>query len=239
VLPAFLRNLRKIRRRGLLGSAIAIRDLAKLYLEHRFLSGATGVIHVGANDGFERHLYALYGLNVLWIEPLPDVFQKLQKNLLEFPKQKARNALITDRDGAEYVFHVANNSGLSSSIFEIGDHRHVWPDIHYIDHIKMRSTTLDSLLSGDIGSAIYNVLVLDTQGSELLVLKGAADTLRHIKFIRTETADFQTYVGASKIDDISNYLHGHDFRFVRADKFADKPGIGRCFDALYEKRSSS
>jgi FkbM family methyltransferase len=229
--------LRKLRRRGLIGSAIAIRDLAKLYLHHRFLRGATGVIHVGANDGLERHLYALYRLHVLWIEPLPNVFQKLQSNLLEFPKQVAKNALITDRDGAEYVFHVANNSGLSSSIFEIGDHHHIWPEIHYIDHIKMRSRTLDSLLAEDIGCGKYNVLVLDTQGSELLVLKGAANMLRHIKFIRTETADFETYVGAAKIDEITNYLQEHNFRFVRADKFAEKPGIGHCFDALYEKRA--
>jgi FkbM family methyltransferase len=228
--------LKKARRRGLLSSAITIRDLAKLYVNHRFLSGATGVIHVGANDGgLERHLYTLFGLHVLWIEPLPNVFQKLQSNILDFPKQIAKQALLTDQNGAEYVFHVANNRGLSSSIFEIGDHRHIWPDIHYVDHIKMRSTTLDSLLSAEKGSAKYDVLVLDTQGSELLVLKGATNTLRQIRFIRTETADFETYVGAAKIADISNYLHDHDFRFVKVDKFAEKPGVGHCFDALYEK----
>src|SRR5262249_17149003 len=145
--------LRRVRRRGLLNSAIAIRDISKLYLKHRFLRHATGVIHVGANDGLERHLYALYGLRVLWVEPLPNVFQRLHHNVSKFPKQVAKQALITDKDDVEYIFHVANNNGLSSSIFDIGDHRHIWPEIHYINHIKLRSTTLDSLLAEEATTA--------------------------------------------------------------------------------------
>jgi hypothetical protein len=38
--------------------------------QSRFLRDVTGVIHVGANTGQERFLYRLFGLNVIWIEPI-------------------------------------------------------------------------------------------------------------------------------------------------------------------------
>ena len=37
----------------------------------QFLADARGVIHVGANVGQERDLYAAYRLPVVWIEPTP------------------------------------------------------------------------------------------------------------------------------------------------------------------------
>jgi hypothetical protein len=73
---------------------------------HHFLGNVRGVVHVGANAGQERNLYAQYGLNVLWVEPIPDVFAELTKNIAKFPKQKAVNRLVTDKDGVDYPFHI-------------------------------------------------------------------------------------------------------------------------------------
>ena len=42
-----------------------------------FLRSCSGVIHVGANSGQERELYAQHGLNVVWIEPIPEVYTAL------------------------------------------------------------------------------------------------------------------------------------------------------------------
>ena len=44
----------------------------------------------------------------------------------------------------------------------------------------------------------YDALVLDTQGSELLVLKGAAGLLPNIKYVQAEVADFESYSGACR-----------------------------------------
>jgi hypothetical protein len=54
----------------------------------------TGIIHVGANLGQERELYAKYKLKVLWIEPLPHFFEKLRENIREFPDQIAPTAAL-------------------------------------------------------------------------------------------------------------------------------------------------
>ena len=140
---------------------------------HSYLKQVSGVIHIGANLGQERQLYANYNLKVLWIEPLPEVFERLCENIAQFSRQTAANHLVTDKDDEEYLFHVANNDGQSSSIMDLARHREIWPDIDYVSELKLKSITLDSLLKDIADTNSYQGLIMDTQGSELLVLKGA------------------------------------------------------------------
>ena len=86
-----------------------------------FLRRVPGVVHVGANSGQERDVYRDLGLRVLWIEAINEVFDELVRNIAGHPKQKSLCALLTDRDGAEYQFHIASNSGASSSIYQFGE----------------------------------------------------------------------------------------------------------------------
>ena len=203
---------------------------------HSYLKEVTGVIHVGANSGQERELYEKYKLKVLWVEPLPDIFEQLCKNISSFPNQTAVNYLITDKDNVEYLFHVANNDGHSSSILELAKHYEIWPDVHCVSKITLRSVTLDHLLK-NFGNEVpsYDALVMDTQGSELLVLKGAAKSLGQFKFVRTEAADFEVYAHCARVEELTSYLTQFGFMLIRSDKFAESPEGGRCFDLLYRK----
>lgn len=95
------------------------------YNPDRFLEEISGVIHVGANIGQERDLYNKLGLFVIWIEPIPEVFQMLKQNLQGFQNQRAFQYLVTDIDGREYQFHIANNTGASSSILDLEQHKDI------------------------------------------------------------------------------------------------------------------
>src|SRR5918993_5813804 len=53
-----------------------------------FLRDTRGVIHVGAHVGQERERYSQYGLRVLWVEPLPDHFAALQRNIAAYRDQR-------------------------------------------------------------------------------------------------------------------------------------------------------
>jgi len=173
----------------------------------RFLRNISGVIHVGANIGQERELYGKIGLRVIWIEPIPEVFETLQANLRGFPNQRAVQCLITDRDDEEYRFHVANNNGASSSILELKYHKDIWPDVNYTDTILLKSITLTSLFKKErIDPADYQALIMDTQGSELLVLKGGIPVLHNFKYIKTEAWDVEVYAGCCQLVDISSLL---------------------------------
>jgi len=212
------------------------RHIRRPAAEDRYLQECRGVIHVGANTGQERKLYDTYNLNVLWIEPIPDVFARLQSYIANYPKQKAVQALITDRDGQEITLHIANNAGASSSIFELGEHKDVWPDVAYSGKITCVSKTLKSLMTEPgIDPDRYDALVMDTQGSELLVLKGAEPLLSRFKFIKTEAADFEMYQGGVKLAELESFLAARGFTIIRKDSFAKREQGGACFDVVFKR----
>jgi hypothetical protein len=90
----------KVRARGLAGIVKAAYGIVKVAYRRAFdnpnsyLKRVTGIIHVGANLGQERELYAKYKIKVLWIEPLPHFFEKLRENIREFPDQIAPTAAL-------------------------------------------------------------------------------------------------------------------------------------------------
>jgi FkbM family methyltransferase len=202
----------------------------------RFLRGARGVVHVGANSGQERALYAGLGLAVVWIEPLPSIFAELTVNIAGLPRQRALQCLVTDRDGVEYEFHVASNRGESSSILELKQHKDVWPKVGYVASLKLRSKTLATLL-GDEGIDLdaYDALVMDTQGSELLVLRGAEPILHGFRYVKTEVPDFEAYAGCCRLADIEAFLSQRGYREVARREFARHAAGGRYYDVVFEQ----
>lgn len=206
---------------------------------HRFLRAARGVVHVGANTGQERDLYAHYGLDVLWIEPLPDAFAALRRNLEGLPRQRAVQALVTDRDDCEYDFHVANNGGESSSIFTFGAHAEIWPRVAFTGTVRLTSVTLPTLMArAGIDPEPYDALVLDTQGAELLVLRGAAALLPGMRCIKTEAADFDAYVGAARLGDLEAFLGPQGFAEHRRYRFARRPAGGSYYEVVWTRTAA-
>ncbi len=199
-----------------------------------FLGQVSGVIHIGANTGQERDLYARYGLRVLWIEPIPEVFTALEANLAGYVGQRALKYLVTDKEGAEYPFNVASNFGASSSILDLKRHKEIWPEVGFTRQIVLTSTTLAALLAREkIDPAGYDALIMDTQGSELLVLQGAQPVLKNFRFIKTEVPDFEAYAGCCQLADIEAFLSARGFREYRRNRFAERAGVGSYYDITY------
>ncbi len=202
-----------------------------------YLTKCRGVIHVGANTGQERDIYHRHGLNVIWVEPIPEVYDALVAHIAEHPRQRAIRALVTDRDGEIKVLNVANNGGASSSILDLHDHKDIWPSVHYVGKVECVSKTLVTILAeAGIDPAEYDALVMDTQGSELLVLKGAEPWLHHFKYIKTEAADFEAYRGCVQLDELVAFLTARGFRVRRKDRFAKRSEGGAYFDLLLDRK---
>lgn len=199
-----------------------------------FLKQCNRIVHVGANTGQEREVYSRYGLDVLWIEPIPEVYDLLVQNISTFSKQDAVRALVTDRDGELRRLHIANNQGASSSILDLALHKDVWPDISYVGNIEMKTSRLDTLLEKSAFGRV-DALVMDTQGSENLVLVGAPRILAEARFVKTECADFEAYAGCAMLEGVTEQLAPLGFRAVRKDRFATHPNGGSYFDVLFRK----
>jgi len=201
-----------------------------------FLSRCKGVIHAGANSGQERDIYASYGLRVVWIEPLPSIFEKLKANIASYPGQTAIQALLGARDNETVILRVSNNEGLSSSILDLKYHKDIWPHVDFVDRIEMRSVILPTALAANnIDISHYDALVMDTQGSELLILQGAGELLEHFTFIKTEAAEFESYANCATVESLSRFAAEKGFRLVRQDKFAEHPSLGAYYDLLFER----
>jgi FkbM family methyltransferase len=202
-----------------------------------YLRSCSGVIHIGANTGQERDTYAGYLLRVIWIEPLPAQFERLNQNIKALPNQIAINGLITDRDDVSTILHVSNNDGLSSSILDLSLHRDIWPGVHYVGDIVVNSVRLQTAISrAGLEISSYDALVMDTQGSELLILRGLGAEITNFKYVKTEAADFESYKGCATVSEISEFLiSSYGYRLLRKDRFAEREAGGSYFDLLFER----
>jgi FkbM family methyltransferase len=172
---------------------------------------------------------------VIWIEPIPHIFQTLRQRIGKFPNQKAFNLLITD-DVREYTFNISDQKGVSSSIFRFTPkHLDLWPIIHEEDTLKIVSTRLDMLL--DEQEITPDTVVLDVEGAELLALKGMGSYLDHVRNLVVEYTTIPVLKGGVLFNELDEWICNKGFRLkekrpVAAQNLEDPLAFG---DALYIK----
>jgi len=202
----------------------------------RFLKDARGVIHVGAGIGQEAEMYADLGLPVIWIEPLDGVFDLLRDRIVEYSNQQAFQYLITNMTGDAHEFGISNNGGQSSSIYNFKQHRDIWPDVTFVASATLKSASLQWVIAEhNIDLDIYDTLILDVQGAELLALKGAGYLLPAFRWIRAECADFEAYEGGCQLKDLDAYLIPRGFRQWALWPAIWKENIGTYYEVLYKR----
>ena len=211
---------------------VAVADLGHpLGLIKRLGLHCHGIIHVGANVGQEFESYRSAGLqSVLYIEPIPDVYTKLQKRISVDSRHRAINALCTEREGDEVDFHIASNGGQSSSIFQFGFHAERHPDVTYHAKLRLRTTTLDRIIFGTPGirPELLDCLVLDVQGAEAIILLGGKRTLGLCQFVFAEVNEGGLYEGDVPYEKIIvDLLKEHGFLLKCLDINSD--GWGNAF----------
>ena len=172
-----------------------------------------GIVHVGASVGEEHNEYASNSIeNVIWIEPLKDSFEKL-KLLGILPGNKVFNCAIGDYDG-EAVIRVMNNR-VSSSLRELGTHKIMSPDVEVVDKYTVSVKKLSTLFQeNNLQSDLYNLLVVDTQGTEDLVLVGCDDLLNRFDILFLELNINEVYRGCKTNIEVEQFLVNRGFQLV-------------------------
>lgn len=193
----------------------------------------TGVLHCGSSTGQERELYnELIDGEVLWVEAIPEVFEQLKENIKPYPKQTAIKACISNEDNKRVRFNISNNESQSSSLLDWGTHTTIHPEVHWVDHVIMTTTRLDtlfSLLERDISN--INFLNMDLQGAELLCLQGLGKLLPQFDYVLSEVNQVHTYENCALVTELDSFLSD----YVRVET---GDWVGGCWtDALFVKRS--
>lgn len=101
----------------------------------------------------------------------------------------------------------------------------------------LSSTTLASLVGKEnLNIEKYDALVMDTQGSELLILNGAEPLLHNFKYIKTEVPDFESYIGCCQLKD-TGFLLSYRFKEYSKHKITSRKDGGNYYDIVYKKVS--
>ena len=215
---------------------LTTRILKRLYLGpfDNFLRNVNGVIHIGANEGQEREHYKKYSINkVLWIEADPNVFKKLKKNISKYKNHIAINYLILDKS-QKTQFNISNAQGNASSVLNLLKHKEMYPEIKFIKKITIQGYTFALVVKREgINIKNYQALILDTQGSELMILQGANKLLHNFKYIKLECADFEIYKNSPTLKEISKYLKKFNFKEEKRIKIDENKKNQNVYDVLY------
>ena len=173
----------------------------------------TGVIHVGAHSGQEYEDYILnFGhIKTHWFEPSSKSFSKLKSRISGAGGVKLYNFALGKEFGKIQMWEDEGNDGKSSSLLEPKEHLNEWEHIKFKRGEFVEVRTLDSFLITD-----SNVLVLDVQGYELEVLKGAKKTIEsRINHIFLEINQKEMYSNCPTVSEISNFLE--ELRFEQKE----------------------
>jgi len=183
------------------------------------------VIHVGAHWAEEHDDYIVNGIEkFVYIEPCKEAFDILVEKFVPNPefgeinKRKAFNYIgVTkgefgfynyacgseEKEEVMYVSH--DNQGQSNSLLQPALHLTQHPNVVFNDAEAVKVVTLDSLnVTGDM-------LVMDCQGYEGEVIKGATETLKNVNIVYSEVNRGQTYAGNMELPEFDTLLKSHGF----------------------------
>ena len=191
-----------------------------------------GVIQVGAHYCQEYNDFINNGIkNMVLIEPLSANYKKLLESW-PFPKDGSVitfNTAIGNYTGDVVMNVETANWGMSSSVLEPGLHLETYPKITFDTKETVGIDRLDNL---PIVRHLYNVLMVDVQGYEIEVFKGAVETLKYIDIIFSEINTKEVYRGCTKLPDLNAFLSDHGFQNIHTHEYANI-GYG---DAIYIRK---
>ena len=169
-------------------------------------------LNVGAHEGIELdNTYLLekdYGWRGICFEPSPKTFPKLINNR---PLCNNQQALLYDQAGKKVYFYEADVlAGVSD---DIGIHKDT---VLLSKKIELVTTTLNLVLDRENAPKNIDFMSLDTEGSELNVLKGLNLDKYKIEFI-----DLEHNFEEPKRTEIRNYLERRGYVYFRQNEFDD------------------
>jgi FkbM family methyltransferase len=164
------------------------------------------IAYVGAHDGQiarcideafpNRHFYL--------IEPVPSTFQKLLGQISSRPNMEFFNLAAGEKEEVRDMF-VDDFSPASSLLHYEGRAIQEFPFLGKGHAIKVHMMPLDKILHS-CGAAEVDMLIMDVQGYEDKVLKGAERTIKSCVVVMSELSLQDLYRGASTFDSVYQTL---------------------------------
>jgi len=174
-----------------------------------FLRQSHGILHIGAHEGQEAEVYNRLSKPVIWIEAIPIYFEKLRENISPFHNQLALNVLLDSKCHSSRDFFITSNNAESSSIYPLARNDY-WRGLENSEVCKLPSKRLDCI-SSDLKLREFDYWIVDVQGAELEVLKGAGDLLNYCRYLQVEISQEKFYEGGVEFQELRAFLNSKSF----------------------------
>lgn len=189
----------------------------------KFKTSSPFYVDIGANDGLQSSNTGYLEMDAGWdgicIEPHPEAFKRLEQNRT----CKKYNCCISEEVGDVNFLAVSGYAEMLSGIYHEYDPKHVERidnDISWAGGskqiIKIPSRTLSSILEEN-GIIHVDYLSIDTEGSELSILKSVDFSRFDINIISVENNNYHNMV--------YDYLTSNGYEFL----------LRVCGDEVYKK----
>ena len=182
--------------------------------EQYYRSSPLTVVDVGASGGpHKRWKQCSEYLHLIGFEPDEGAFKELQAGKAVPGVRTYINAALLDAS-KEAEFYITRSQGCSSFLAPNTEFLKDFPEPQRYDVLssnKVKVTTLDLALTE---AKVQNpdFIKLDTQGTELFILKGASDILSRSVFgIEVEVEFAEIYQGQPLFPEVDNLLRGYGF----------------------------
>jgi FkbM family methyltransferase len=188
-----------------------------------------GVLHIGANDGDEFNDYYNAGIkNMIFFEPLKDVYNKLIQNIIMTDNIKSYNIALGNMTGEIDMYVETFNKGMSSSILKPELHLTQYPHIKFDNKETVKIDKLDNI---DFDRTLFNMINIDVQGYEIEVFNGAIKTLETINIVYTEVNRDEVYKNCCRVEEVDEFLKKFGFNRLITEWTGNTWG-----DSLYLKK---
>jgi FkbM family methyltransferase len=191
---------------------------------------AHGCIHVGSHHAQEHPDYVAAGIKrFVYIEPCAAAFNVLKNKFAAHHHIQLYNVACGEVECEQVMYTGSQNEGQSNSLLKMAKHTQIHPGITLPNTELVTVKRLDSLGLAHKG---YQLLVMDCQGFEGRVLKGATETLKQVNYVYTEVNRDFVYENCTLVDELDILLH--EFDRVETGQWVG----GLWSDALYVRKKS-
>lgn len=207
------------------------------FIEHHQLRGSGNtILDIGAASGdtavWFSEVFPTHQIQAF--EPVLTSFEKAQKKAEKRKNILVHHLALTNENG-ETTIHVSDDT-FSSSIIPINEKEVSAKDPALAAKVKTRYSQQVKMQPLDEIPNIGEVLLMkiDTQGTELAVLKGAEQTLKRTRLILIEMNNHELYQGSAQYHQVDEFLRLHHFKLRDIYVTYRPKGEMSEYDALYE-----
>lgn len=182
---------------------------------------------VGASSGIDPRWNRFGDLvTAILFEPDENEYQKLVQQ-----KQKNQiiiNSALLDRK-TEVDFNVCEKQACSSIFdpdYDLIGQFYDSQRFKVIKKIRVQAETMDNFLNAKRIPRV-DFMKVDTQGSELLILKGAEKTLQETIGVEVEVEFISLYKNQALFADVNNYLTGQNFQLFDLKRYFWKRNLSK------------